>query len=80
MKILQGIGAVIIAVTGWGTMGLLARLIVCGLSPDLGPCQTGPAGWFVGALGVGVVILVVVFAFVTVVYISASEKERSQNS
>jgi hypothetical protein len=79
MKIIQGLGAILIAVTGWGTIGLLARLFVCGLFPDLEACRVGPAGWFAGALAVGAAVILAVFAFVAAVYIFGYEK-RSQNT
>lgn len=78
MKIVQGLAAILVAAAGWGTIGLLARAVVCGLGPGLEACQTGLAGWFLGALGVGAGVIAVAFLFVAAVYIFNSEKQSQK--
>ena len=76
MKIVQGLGAVFIAVMGWGTIGLLTRFFICSLFSDLSLCRFGPASWFMAGLVVGVAAIVIVIAFVTVLYTSGAAKNR----
>ena len=76
MKIVQALGSIIIAVMGWGTIGLLARYFLCGLFSDLSLCRMGAASWFVAGLVAGVAAIALVFAFVAVLYTSGAAKNR----